>query len=457
MKCDEIKTLLNSYVDNEVSRADAERVRKHLGECPACAKEAADLNKVKEMLRKLPALSAPTGLLEGVRCNLARPNPELLQRSNAFLRYRWLTLSLASAAAVILVVFTVMIQSRKNDIQIPALSNEKAKSNLNTSVMAKTNAPDAIQAQPMLFTQQINISTGNVDNAVAQVYAAASTQTPDLRLRAEYQKMQAAQEELMTKAPAEPPIQDEAPTATNSVVSMRKGKSQQQRQLGQVVKISIPLSQKEAFIKQLQGNIRDKIVLSEMQATSPVGQQEALKEGYLADGGKAMTESEERQTPDNKNEYDKMARGGGRKSDSKQAEADKIGDGKSGAVASEESNDAGLETTGSAKGDKESPKDKPVEQPKPSPKATAGAPPPPPATPAPSAPVRGKGAAAPPSAPPAKGFGQARTEGKEDIRQDKDMKKQNVVDGIINGVSQSVQVQPEPMIEFIIFIEPDEK
>lgn len=440
MKCDEIRTLLNPYVDRDLSTTDADRVKKHLGECPACAKEVAELKKVKEILHKMPVLTAPAGLLEGVSRNLARPNQEILQGRNTFLRYRWLTFSLVSTAAVILVVFTVMIQSRKSDIPAPApvLVSEKAKANLKMSVTAKTGTLDAIQAQPMLFTQQINISARNVDNTVAKVYAVASTQTADPRLRAEYQKKQAVQEEFLAKAPAEQPIQDETQTISNAAVPLREKKVIQSRQLGQVVKISIPLSQKDAFIKQLQGNIPDKMILSEIQVVSPAGQQDRLSAGYLADAGKAMTEGEE--PPDSKNEYDKMARGGGKGFDGKQAEANKTESAKS----------------NKAKG--EAAKDKSAEQTRPSPGTTTTmSPPPPPAAPAPSAPTTGI-AASPPR--PSGGFGQISTEKKEAVRQDKDMEKPGLVGDIKNDVSQAsqpTQVEPEAMIEFIIVIEPSEK
>lgn len=452
MKCGEIKTLLNSYVDNEVAQADAKQVKKHLGECPACAKEAAELKKVKGMLRGLPALTAPPELLEEVMCHLARPNAGLQQRNETFSRYRWLTLSLASAAAVILVVFTVMIHSRKNEIQnqtpagrLTKNDAENARMNLKTSVAAKTSALDAIQAQPMLFTQQINISAKNVDTTVAQVYALASTQTPDLKLRAEYQKKQAAREELLAKASDEQPIQDENPTASNSVAPMRGQKSQQQRQLGQTVKISIPLSQKDAFIKQLKGgiNITDRMVLFEMQVIAPNIQQQGLsKEGFLAAAGETITEGEERQAPDSKHAYDKMARSGGRDIRGKQAEPNKnkIEGGKSDEAKDGESNDTNIVTTGPDKNAKESLKDKPAEQPKTSPTATAPAPPPP-GTPSPA-----------PSAPPTNS-GKPLAEKKEEILQEKNKEKR----GDADAISQTSRVQPEPMIELIIVIEPTEK
>jgi hypothetical protein len=465
MKCDEIKTLLNPYLDNEVAQADAELVKQHLRECSACAKEVSELRKVKEMLCELPVLTAPSELLEGIRYNLAHSNPEILQRSNAFVRYRWLTLSLASAAAVILVVFTVMIQSRKSEMPAPVLVSEKTKANFTASVMPKAETLDAIQAQPRLFTQQINISAKNVDNTVAKVYALASTQTPDLKLRAEYQKKQAAQEELLTKAPDEQPIQDENPTMTNSVAPLRENKIKQQRQLGQVVKISIPLSQKDAFIKQLKGdiNITDKLVLSEMQAIS----RDKLTAGYLADAGKPVTKYEEQAKGDEPADqgarsYDAFGKGGGKAADSKPTEANKVEGGKLSKGKNEESKDTGVVITDSDKKPRESQKDNPAEQPKPSPKGTSPAPPapaspppPPPAAPAPSAPARGI-TPSPPS-PPSTGFVKSPAKEKKEASQNKDMAKKIGAEDVKNDMGQTSQVQPEPMIEFTIVIEPTDK
>jgi len=448
MKCDEIKTLLSPYADNELAQAETKSVRTHLSECSACAKEVASLQKIKNMLHTLPSLTAPTRLLEGVRNNLVRHNPEAIQRSNTFLRYRWLTLSLASAAAVILVAFTVMIQFRESDIPSPEPASrlvdryaEKTKANLNASALAKTNVANAIQTQPMLFTQQINISALDVDNTVAKIYAAASAQTPDIRLKAEYQKKQAAQEELLAKAPTEKMIQHENPIMSNSAAPLRGQKIQSQKQLSQVVKISIPLSQKEAFIKQLRGDVSDKLVLAEMQATSPIEQRNRLSAGYLADAGKALTENE--LADKDTNTYDATGKNDQIGLVAKKSESNKIEGATSDKAKGEESKDGSIVTTGSVKESKESPKDEAATKPQASPETT---PPTPPAVPAPSA---------PPPPPPSGGFGKILTDKKD--HQDNGTKDRASAEDTKNTSSRPSQVQPEPMIEFIIVIDPSGK
>ena len=463
MKCDEIKTLLNPYVDNELTQADTEQVKKHLAECPACAKETAELIKVKEMLRGLPELTAPAGLLEGVRGNLARPNPETLQRNSTFLRYRWLTLSLASAAAVILVAFTIMIQFRKSNMQTPAPAgqpdysfNEKSTANFAASVMPKTEVLDAIQAQPMFFTQQINISARDVNGTLDKVYYVALLDTAVKNVENEKKAGGAEnknnapgavlgpkEKDLLVKA------QNQQQTMSNVEIPFRSRTQvepsfiqRREDNKRQTVKITVPLSQKEKFIRNLKDSISDKMVMSKIQVIP----QDRLADDYLANAGKNILETGDRQKGNEPSDqgarsYDAIGKGGGKGADSKQAEVNKIEGGRSGAAKADEA------------------KDKSAPQPKPSPKATTAMPPPPP----PAAPA--------PSAPSTK-FGKSPAKEKEETNQDKDLKKQSDVEDTTNAVSQTAQTQtstalspelwngagqPEPMIEITIVIEPIEK
>ncbi|MFH1227580.1 MAG: zf-HC2 domain-containing protein [Planctomycetota bacterium] len=102
MKCDLVKDLLNTYLDDELSLDEAQQVKSHLTDCPACRKELSELEKVKSLIGSLPRHPAPEGLLKTLEQNTGRqeePRP-----SGLFWRYRWAISSLVAAAAAVLVV-----------------------------------------------------------------------------------------------------------------------------------------------------------------------------------------------------------------------------------------------------------------------------------------------------------------------------------------------------------------
>ncbi|MBI5778607.1 MAG: zf-HC2 domain-containing protein [Planctomycetes bacterium] len=464
MKCDEIKTLLNPYVDRELSATDSDRLTKHLEECPVCAKDVVELKKVKEMLRKLPVLSVPSGLLEGVRDNLARPNNERLKTVSLFWRYRWLAASLASAAAVVLVMIMVIPSPRKVEMESPVMATiEKSKAAPETAVMAKVPPADIVTSQPIFFTQQVNISTRNVNDTLDKVYYVALLERAVKKVENEKEgktdgaankdsgtsaMLEAEDRDLLVKA------QNQRQTMSNAAVFFRSRTQiepsfvqRREDNKRQTVKITVPLSQKDKFLRNLKDSISDKIVLSEMQAVTP----DKITAGYLADAGKSVTEDKE--TAREKYEYDKMARGGGEKRVEKQAgkNKDDAGESKKAQGKAEE------ETKTPEKDRVEKPgapaTEKPAEQPRPKPVATVGAPP---ATPATSMKSSGTPPPASPLAPPppsAEGFGQAVQVQTDEIAKDSKSMKQGLSGDMRNEAGQIAQAPEEEMVEFIIVIE----
>lgn len=65
--CDEVCELLEPYLDGDLPREEAERVRAHLAGCAACAAELALAEAVQRELRALPELDCPPEVLERIR------------------------------------------------------------------------------------------------------------------------------------------------------------------------------------------------------------------------------------------------------------------------------------------------------------------------------------------------------------------------------------------------------
>lgn len=96
MKCEEAE--LSAYFDNELSPAEAEFVRQHLDQCPACAAELSRYRRVREALS---GYAAPATLHARVTRHLERPTP-----SNMFgdRRSPFATLAALTCAAVAILV-----------------------------------------------------------------------------------------------------------------------------------------------------------------------------------------------------------------------------------------------------------------------------------------------------------------------------------------------------------------
>jgi anti-sigma factor RsiW len=61
MRCEELRGLLDLYLDAELPEAMAQKVERHLMRCPACAYEVKTLEQTRAMLREAvpPAETSP--------------------------------------------------------------------------------------------------------------------------------------------------------------------------------------------------------------------------------------------------------------------------------------------------------------------------------------------------------------------------------------------------------------
>ena len=67
--CDEVCEILEPYLDGDLPRDEAERVRAHVAACASCAGELALAEDVQRELRALPELDCPPEVLERVRAS----------------------------------------------------------------------------------------------------------------------------------------------------------------------------------------------------------------------------------------------------------------------------------------------------------------------------------------------------------------------------------------------------
>ena len=73
MQCDEVRPLLDAYLDGEVDDADRAMLRQHLEGCAECGPEAAALERLRDGIRSAaPVFEAPEALRSAVRAALRR-------------------------------------------------------------------------------------------------------------------------------------------------------------------------------------------------------------------------------------------------------------------------------------------------------------------------------------------------------------------------------------------------
>src|SRR5215831_10811797 len=63
LTCGGVRALLEPYVDGELERPEAERLRAHCERCPECAAELRLAGEIRRALRDLPELTAPPEIL----------------------------------------------------------------------------------------------------------------------------------------------------------------------------------------------------------------------------------------------------------------------------------------------------------------------------------------------------------------------------------------------------------
>lgn len=66
MSCNEILDMLHDYISNEVSKADAESIHRHLQDCPDCHDMYTQLSEFVTRMRELVKVSAPVHLHERI-------------------------------------------------------------------------------------------------------------------------------------------------------------------------------------------------------------------------------------------------------------------------------------------------------------------------------------------------------------------------------------------------------
>ncbi len=172
MACTDWAERLSAYVDNELLSADRGLVESHLAGCPECAKAVEGLRRLSGLVRSLPSIAAPAGLLESVRAAVAPPPRGRLVGFIA--RNRAWVSSAAALVATMLVVYGFYSPSRNRYHEAPQLpsttarSGEKFKDTDSSYVGMEREKTVAMGEQPELrATKPMEPAAGPSGGAVA--------------------------------------------------------------------------------------------------------------------------------------------------------------------------------------------------------------------------------------------------------------------------------------------------
>jgi anti-sigma factor RsiW len=123
MDCDQNPVALGAYLDDELQANDAAAVREHIGSCPKCAAEIAELVRLKRGLRTARSRFTPSSeLRRSIEQEIRQPN----RRS---WRLRLIPASLVAAAALLVVIASALFLHRSDnfaeiaDLHVNALAS----------------------------------------------------------------------------------------------------------------------------------------------------------------------------------------------------------------------------------------------------------------------------------------------------------------------------------------------
>jgi hypothetical protein len=102
MKCTNTIEQLDDYLDDTLSPLVAAGVRRHLGECPACATRLRELSALRYELARLPAPAARPEVLERLLARAVETRTSSAPLS--YLQDAWQRVGLATAAVLLLAV-----------------------------------------------------------------------------------------------------------------------------------------------------------------------------------------------------------------------------------------------------------------------------------------------------------------------------------------------------------------
>ena len=156
MECGRTDDLLSAYLDGDLPERERAGFAEHLRQCPRCAGEEKALKETLSLLRNLPAVHAPTGLLEGVRHRIGQEKETAPLWRKLFLPAHF-GIPLGAAAVVLIFLLAYGIQKEIPVAKVPRSSPAKemrvAKASPSPPAVVESTEPE----KRTLFGQQCRL------------------------------------------------------------------------------------------------------------------------------------------------------------------------------------------------------------------------------------------------------------------------------------------------------------
>lgn len=136
-ECEDIKNLLEEYLDKELSPRENTRVKRHLLRCPFCRRDLEDLRRLRETLNSLPQDKAPDDFLDRLHRRMDRQ-----RQLDSVLRRIMRSPAVKVPAALVLGLICVVTVFRSLDVHAPLekMSRPKLEMSYKMSVPEDTAA-----------------------------------------------------------------------------------------------------------------------------------------------------------------------------------------------------------------------------------------------------------------------------------------------------------------------------
>jgi hypothetical protein len=108
MNCENIKELLNAYIDNLLSEKERETVHAHIASCPSCKEELDELTQAVNLVRELDRVVPPPWFSEQVMINIKKEEKGKGILSRLFYPL-YIKLPVQAFATVVIAVFAIYI------------------------------------------------------------------------------------------------------------------------------------------------------------------------------------------------------------------------------------------------------------------------------------------------------------------------------------------------------------
>ncbi len=170
MNCEAVAQELSAYIDGELPAAEAQALAAHLAQCEHCRNELAELKRVADLIRVLPAKKAPAGFANDVTAEI-----ESRRKTREKVGYYLRVSGWAAAAAMVAVALSVLYREQEAGKQAGAEYVVAKALALDRRLVENASAATAMRAAPLVGDKELpmksTVASQKLDEAKDQKQA----------------------------------------------------------------------------------------------------------------------------------------------------------------------------------------------------------------------------------------------------------------------------------------------